>query len=99
MCRGVEEEVRRRDDRGCRRIRAPVSCDLCGENAAVYCEADTAFLCRKCDRWVHSANFLARRHLRRVICTTCGRLTRCCLVGDNFSVVLPESRYKDDGTR
>ncbi|KAJ0232760.1 B-box domain protein 30 [Hirschfeldia incana] len=95
MCRGFEEQERRRDDGGCRRIRAPVSCNLCGENAAVYCEADTAFLCRKCDRLVHSANFLARRHLRRVICTTCRRLTRRCLVGDNFSVVLPESRDKD----
>lgn len=97
-CRGFEkEEERRSDNGGCQRLcteshKAPVSCELCGENATVYCEADAAFLCRKCDRWVHSANFLARRHLRRVICTTCRKLTRRCLVGDNFNVVLPEIR-------
>uniref|UniRef100_A0A0D3A807 INO80 complex subunit B-like conserved region domain-containing protein n=1 Tax=Brassica oleracea var. oleracea TaxID=109376 RepID=A0A0D3A807_BRAOL len=47
MCKGFEEQERRRDDGGCRSIRAPVSCDLCGDNAAVYCEADTAFLWKK----------------------------------------------------
>lgn len=98
MCKGVEkEEERRRGDEGCRRLcsestKAPVSCELCGENAVVYCEADAAFLCRKCDTSVHSANFLARRHVRRMICTVCGKLTRRCLVGDNFNVVLPEIR-------
>ncbi|CAL9225465.1 unnamed protein product [Arabidopsis halleri] len=108
MCKGVEKkEERRSDDGGCQRLctegpRAPVRCELCGENATVYCEADAASLCRKCDRWVHSANFLARRHLRRVICTTCQKLTRQCLVGDNFNVVLPEirtmARVEEDGS-
>ncbi|KAL1220616.1 B-box domain protein 30 [Cardamine amara subsp. amara] len=97
MCRGFEEEKRRSHDEGCRRIcmkslRAPVSCELCSENAAVYCEADKAFLCGKCDQWVHSANFLARRHVRRVICTACQKLSTLCLVGDSFNVVLPETR-------
>ncbi|XP_010496104.1 PREDICTED: B-box domain protein 30-like [Camelina sativa] len=98
MCKGVEkEEERRSDDGGCRRHcsdspNAQVRCELCDENAAVYCEADAAFLCRNCDTWVHSANFLARRHLRSVICSTCRKLTRRFLVGDNFNVVLPELR-------
>ncbi|XP_010449956.1 PREDICTED: B-box domain protein 30-like [Camelina sativa] len=98
MCKGVEkEEERRSDDGGCRRLcsgspNAPVRCELCDKNATVYCEADAAFLCRKCDTWVHSANFLARRHLRSVICSTCRKLTRRFLVGDNFNAVLPEIR-------
>ncbi|EOA17683.1 hypothetical protein CARUB_v10006054mg [Capsella rubella] len=97
MCKGVKEEERRGDEGGCQRLctespRAPVSCELCGKDAAVYCEADAAFLCMKCDTWVHSANFLARRHLRSVICSSCRKLTRRCLVGDKFNVVLPEIR-------
>ncbi|KAJ4729990.1 Zinc finger, B-box, partial [Melia azedarach] len=39
-----------------------VSCELCGSRASLYCQADEAFLCRKCDKWVHEANFLALRH-------------------------------------
>ncbi|EOA32562.1 hypothetical protein CARUB_v10015852mg [Capsella rubella] len=97
MCRGLnfnEEESRRRSDGGgcrslCTRPSVPVRCELCGGDAYVFCEADSAFLCRKCDRWVHGANFLAWRHVRRVLCTSCQKLTRRCLVGDqDFHVVL-----------
>lgn len=97
MCRGLifnEEESRRSHGDGCRslctRPSVPVRCELCGDDASVFCEADSAFLCRKCDRWVHGANFLAWRHVRRVLCTSCQKLTRRCLVGDHdFPVVLP----------
>lgn len=44
-------------------------CELCpqatAEPAAVYCPADACFLCPVCDEEVHSANRLARRHVRR----------------------------------
>ncbi|KAL1197503.1 B-box domain protein 31 [Cardamine amara subsp. amara] len=92
MCRGVNEAESRSDGGGCRslctRPSVPVRCELCGGDASVFCEADSAFLCRKCDRWVHGANFLAWRHVRRVLCTACQKLTRRCLVGDDFHVVV-----------
>ncbi|GLT96566.1 hypothetical protein SLE2022_141780 [Rubroshorea leprosula] len=28
-----------------------VRCELCNSRASLYCPADDAFLCRKCDRW------------------------------------------------
>ncbi|VVA98810.1 unnamed protein product [Arabis nemorensis] len=94
MCRGVNEEESRSSDGGgcrslCTRPTVPVRCELCGGDASVFCEADSAFLCRKCDRWVHGANFLAWRHVRRVLCTSCQKLTRRCLVGEDFHVFLP----------
>ncbi|XWS20645.1 hypothetical protein CRYUN_Cryun31cG0120700 [Craigia yunnanensis] len=46
-------------------------CELCKEQAFVYCSADAAFLCRSCDYKVHQANFLVARHLRHLVCTKC----------------------------
>ncbi|KAL4271506.1 hypothetical protein GQ457_13G018800 [Hibiscus cannabinus] len=46
-------------------------CELCKEEASVYCSADSAFLCWNCDYKVHHANFLVSRHLRRILCTKC----------------------------
>ncbi|XP_030545167.1 zinc finger protein CONSTANS-LIKE 16-like [Rhodamnia argentea] len=41
------------------------ACDNCiQKRARWYCAADDAFLCQSCDRSVHSANPLARRHER-----------------------------------
>ncbi|XVF44528.1 hypothetical protein PTKIN_Ptkin02bG0131100 [Pterospermum kingtungense] len=40
-----------------------VNCELCNSRATLYCQADDAYLCRKCDKWVHEANFLALRHI------------------------------------
>lgn len=41
------------------------ACDSCiKKRARFYCAADDAFLCQACDRLVHSANSLARRHER-----------------------------------
>ncbi|XP_010927247.1 B-box zinc finger protein 32 [Elaeis guineensis] len=49
-------------------------CELCKGIAAVYCEADAAFLCWPCDARVHGANFLVARHLRRIACAECHAL-------------------------
>ncbi|XP_038979347.1 zinc finger protein CONSTANS-LIKE 2-like [Phoenix dactylifera] len=44
-------------------------CDYCSEAAAVlYCRADDARLCLSCDRQVHAANALARKHVRSLAC-------------------------------
>ncbi|WOL04389.1 zinc finger protein CONSTANS-LIKE 14-like [Canna indica] len=50
-----------------------VTCEYCGEAAAVlFCRADAARLCVSCDRHVHSANALSRKHVRSPICDNCG---------------------------
>ncbi|KAG8385909.1 hypothetical protein BUALT_Bualt03G0094100 [Buddleja alternifolia] len=47
-------------------------CDFCGEQRSmVYCRSDAAFLCLSCDRNIHSANALSRRHSRTLICERC----------------------------
>ncbi|KAL2474192.1 B-box type zinc finger family protein [Forsythia ovata] len=81
MCRGREEKEKTGVDL--------VSCELCNSEASLYCQADDAFLCKKCDSFVHAANFLAQRHIRCLLCTTCQSLTRRYLVGTSVEVVLP----------
>ncbi|GMI78614.1 B-box domain protein 32, EMF1-Interacting Protein 6 [Hibiscus trionum] len=51
-------------------------CELCKEEASVYCSADSAFLCWDCDHKVHRANFLVSRHVRRILCTECKSFCR-----------------------
>ncbi|XP_038985639.1 zinc finger protein CONSTANS-LIKE 10-like isoform X1 [Phoenix dactylifera] len=47
-------------------------CDFCGEQrSVVYCRPDAASLCLSCDRNVHSANALSRRHSRTLMCDRC----------------------------
>ncbi|KAJ3681289.1 hypothetical protein LUZ60_015778 [Juncus effusus] len=47
-------------------------CDYCAAAAAVlHCRADSALLCLACDRVVHSANALSRRHSRAPLCSSC----------------------------
>ncbi|XP_021776471.1 zinc finger protein CONSTANS-LIKE 10-like [Chenopodium quinoa] len=47
-------------------------CDYCGEQRSmVYCRSDAAFLCLSCDRNVHSANALSKRHSRTLVCERC----------------------------
>ncbi|KAL6661044.1 hypothetical protein ACP70R_000428 [Stipagrostis hirtigluma subsp. patula] len=47
-------------------------CDYCGEAAAaLHCRADAARLCVACDRHVHSANALSRKHVRAPLCAGC----------------------------
>ncbi|GJY24319.1 zinc finger protein CONSTANS-LIKE 9-like protein [Tanacetum coccineum] len=47
-------------------------CDHCGEaRSMVYCRSDAAYLCLSCDRLVHSANALSKRHSRTLVCDRC----------------------------
>ena len=47
-------------------------CDSCKASpAAVFCRADSAFLCGACDAKIHAANKLASRHGRVWICEVC----------------------------
>lgn len=47
-------------------------CDFCQELCpTVYCRSDRARLCLSCDRHVHNANALSRRHLRTLLCDGC----------------------------
>ncbi|KAE8704472.1 hypothetical protein F3Y22_tig00110450pilonHSYRG00231 [Hibiscus syriacus] len=52
-------------------------CELCKEEASVYCSADFAFLCWNCNYKVHRANFLVARHVRRVLCEKCDDFCSC----------------------
>lgn len=56
-------------------------CDFCGEQRSiVHCRSDAACLCLSCDRNVHSANALSKRHLRTLLCERCHSqpaITRC----------------------
>ncbi|KAL0719832.1 hypothetical protein Bca4012_069156 [Brassica carinata] len=47
-------------------------CDFCGEQRSmVYCRSDAACLCLSCDRSIHSANALSKRHSRTLVCERC----------------------------
>ncbi|KAG6572307.1 B-box domain protein 30, partial [Cucurbita argyrosperma subsp. argyrosperma] len=98
MCKGVGQEetqatVQRRRTTEMARAKGgggdPEPCELCGSRASLYCQADEAYLCQKCDKMVHSANFLALRHVRCLLCNTCQRATRRYLLGASMEVVLP----------
>ncbi|XP_023512381.1 B-box domain protein 31-like [Cucurbita pepo subsp. pepo] len=97
MCRGVVEQ---RSHGGCREFSAAekggdsaegavLMCELCDSRASLYCQADDAYLCRKCDKWVHGANFLALRHIRCILCNVCQKLTHKYLMGTSTQVLLP----------
>lgn len=86
MCKGIKEEVVVSSHPTPTNF---ISCELCNSNASLYCQADDAFLCRKCDKYVHGANFLAHRHIRCLLCTTCCRYTHRYLVGTSLEVRLP----------
>ncbi|KAF5481116.1 hypothetical protein F2P56_001796 [Juglans regia] len=100
MCRGLEEEKLGglcrlqsthldAEDTPPGATAVTVPCELCGSRASLYCQADDAFLCRKCDKCVHGANFLALRHIRCFLCNTCQNLTQRYLLGASFEVMLP----------
>ncbi|TXG69514.1 hypothetical protein EZV62_004449 [Acer yangbiense] len=57
------------------------TCELCGRQASIYCDSDSAFLCRSCDAAVHQANFLVARHLRHSLCSKCNSLAGSFLFG------------------
>ncbi|CAN6162343.1 unnamed protein product [Urochloa humidicola] len=56
-------------------------CEFCGvQRSMVYCRSDAASLCLSCDRNVHSANALSRRHTRTLLCDRCASqpaMVRC----------------------
>ncbi|KAL1322936.1 hypothetical protein HN51_067945 [Arachis hypogaea] len=53
---------------------APRVCDTCrSAPCAVFCRADSAYLCASCDARVHAANTLASRHERVWVCEACER--------------------------
>lgn len=84
MCRGrreIEEEKQEQHNN-------IIYCELCKSEAYVYCEADGAFLCRKCDKLVHSANFLAQRHIRCILCGICKRLTKRYFIGNSSQIMI-----------
>jgi len=93
MCKGAEGQKKHdfcssflHEERD---TRSGKCCELCGLQASLYCQADDAYLCRKCDTRVHGANFLALRHIRCFLCNTCHHLTRRYLIGESLEVVLP----------
>lgn len=95
MCRGIHQE-RNNQGGSCgeevvssKATSRLVCCELCGSRASLYCQADDAFLCQKCDKWVHGANFLAQRHVRCMLCNTCQNLTQRYLIGASTEVLLP----------
>ncbi|XP_016445560.1 B-box zinc finger protein 32-like [Nicotiana tabacum] len=51
-------------------------CELCNDQAALFCTSDSAFLCFHCDAKVHQANFLVARHLRFTLCSHCNSITK-----------------------
>lgn len=46
-------------------------CELCKNPARTRCQPEEVNLCWDCDARVHSANFLAARHLRILLCNVC----------------------------
>ncbi|XP_039013985.1 putative zinc finger protein At1g68190 [Hibiscus syriacus] len=56
-------------------------CEFCTTSRpVVYCKSDAAHLCLSCDAKVHSANALSNRHLRTLLCDSCGLFPShvCC---------------------
>lgn len=92
MCKGTEEGEKKHGFEFCSRVLRKERdkwCELCGLEASLYCEADDAYLCRRCDRRVHLANFLALRHIRCFLCNSCGNLSPRYLIGESLQVLLP----------
>lgn len=46
-------------------------CELCDCLAKLYCESYEANHCWQCDTYVHSANLLAAKHSRTLLCHVC----------------------------
>ena len=59
-------------------------CELCSEEASLYCDSDSAFLCRSCDAQVHSANFLVASHVRQPLCSNCKAFAGNCISGSDL---------------
>jgi hypothetical protein len=102
MCKGAEPKEHNffpqsKESVSPSKIRDSKCCELCGLQASLYCQADDAYLCRKCDKKVHEANFLALRHIRCFLCNTCQNLTRRYLIGASVEMILPAHISWDKG--
>ncbi|KAL1832900.1 hypothetical protein ACET3Z_002551 [Daucus carota] len=64
-------------------------CDFCGEDskAVLYCRADAAKLCLRCDFQVHSTNQLFTKHSRYLLCDSCDA-SPCSIFCSNHGLVL-----------
>ncbi|GLT60852.1 hypothetical protein SLA2020_335970 [Shorea laevis] len=79
-------------------------CELCSEEASLYCASDAAFLCFHCDARVHQANFLVAGHLRDALCSKCKGFTGDRISGAGTQTLrqiccqscLPEALSDDD---
>lgn len=65
------------------------TCELCWAPADVLCPSDDAFLCRRCDCLVHSANFLVARHHRTFLCRYCACPTASGASGASLPAASP----------
>ncbi|PHT73180.1 hypothetical protein T459_23965 [Capsicum annuum] len=92
MCKGRRESDEEKIEQ--HKIAPILSCELCKSVASIYCQADDAYLCRKCDKLVHAANFLAQRHIRCILCGYCKRLTQRYLIGISSEVSLIHGRIR-----
>ncbi|XP_061354374.1 B-box zinc finger protein 32 [Gastrolobium bilobum] len=67
-------------------------CELCDQQASLYCPSDSAFLCWNCDDTVHRANFLVARHLRHLLCSECNRFAQTHIAGATPPCLAPTCR-------
>ncbi|XP_057549734.1 B-box zinc finger protein 32-like [Amaranthus tricolor] len=61
------------------------NCELCNQQASLFCPSDNAFLCHACDSKVHRANFLVARHVRFVTCPNCRKMDGGSITGVGFT--------------
>lgn len=80
-----------------------IKCDVCEkEEASVFCSADEAALCVGCDRRVHHANKLAKKHHRfSLVHPSSKDFPRCdiCQVSSLFNNKLLTKKKKKNGKR
>lgn len=63
----------------------------------MYCESDNASLCWDCDMKVHSANFLAARHSRSLLCQVCQSPTAWTAAGAKLGKTISVCQSCVDG--
>ncbi|CAJ1977470.1 unnamed protein product [Sphenostylis stenocarpa] len=70
-------------------------CEFCTAlRPLVYCKADAAYLCLSCDAKVHLANALSGRHLRNLVCNSCGHHVAYVLCLDHKMLICRDCDQK-----
>ncbi|ESW14967.1 hypothetical protein PHAVU_007G033100 [Phaseolus vulgaris] len=70
-------------------------CEFCTAlRPLVYCKADSAYLCLSCDAKVHLANALSGRHLRNLVCNSCGHHVAYVLCLDHKMLICRDCDQK-----